>query len=117
MPMEDPILKAHREQQQTRRKLVDELTKKLVDDGKLIEAGWQSMRLLAIPADASEVQLTEMRNAFFGGAQHLFGSIMSMLDLGSEPTTADLRRMDQIEKELQEFIAVFVQRHRTAGRA
>jgi hypothetical protein len=73
-----------------RRKLVDELTRRLIDDGRIIEAGWMSFRIMCLPDDAPEIQVAEMRNAFFAGAQHLFGSITSMLDADADPTEADL---------------------------
>jgi hypothetical protein len=53
----------------------------------------------------------ELRMAFFGGAQHLFGSIMGILDPGEEPTEQDMRRMDLISHELETFIVEFKQRH------
>ncbi len=56
---------------------IDELTKKLIDDGRLIEAGWQGLRIFALPQNASEIQVTEMRKAFFAGAQHLYTSTRS----------------------------------------
>ena len=37
------------------------LSRKLVDDGKLIEAGFVGLRIEAIPLDASDVQVREMR--------------------------------------------------------
>ena len=86
-----------------RRAIVDELTKRLVDDGKLIEAGWQALRAMAISRDASEAQLSDLRIAFFSGAQHVFGSMMSMLDEDKEPTEADIKRMELIHQELEEF--------------
>ncbi len=52
-----------------------------------------------------------MRTAFFAGAQHLFGSIMGMMEADEEPTVTDLARMDNIEKELATFIAQFQARH------
>jgi hypothetical protein len=79
----------------------------LTDEGKLIEAGWIGMRLAAIARDAPQIQLDEMRMAFFGGAQHLFGCLMSILDPGDEPTEADYRRMELIDAELKEFIAAY----------
>lgn len=63
--------------------------RELVDKGKLIEAGFVGLRLAAIPEDAGKTQLEEMRNAFFAGAQHLFGSIMGILDDDREPIEAD----------------------------
>lgn len=87
------------------------LSKELTDRGLLIEAGWVGLQAAAIPADAPQVQLDEMRNAFFAGAQHLFSSIMSILDPGSEPTDADLARMSLINDELGRFVDEFAKRH------
>jgi hypothetical protein len=86
-----------------RTKLLEALSKRLADEGKLIEAGWVSLRLMVVPPDAPQVQLDEMRMAYMAGAQHLFASIMSILDPGEEPTERDLKRMDLIDKELDEF--------------
>lgn len=99
-------------------KMLTDLARKLTDDGKLIEAGWVGLRLAAVPQDAPPIQIDEMRNAFFAGAQHLFGSIMSILEEGAEPTEKDLQRMDLIDKELKGFIADFSKRHlKTKGTA
>lgn len=83
----------------------------LVDQGKLIEAGWVGLRIAAIPLDAPKTQLEEMRNAFFAGARHLFTSIMTILEPGDEPTDVDLARMDQIDAELDAFIKDYELRH------
>lgn len=80
------------------------LSKTLTDNGLLIEAGWTALRAAAIPKDAPALQLEEMRNSFFAGAQHLFSSIMTILDPGTEPTDADLGRMALIQDELNRFI-------------
>lgn len=93
------------------RKLLTEIERRLVDDGKLIEAGWVGLQIAAIPKDASPTQLEEMRSAFFAGAQHLFACITDILDPGEEPTEKDLQRMDQIDKELRRFIQDFSLRH------
>lgn len=85
--------------------------KELIKEGKLIEAGWIGLRLAAIPLDASKDQLDDMRTAFFAGAQHLFGSIMHVLDPGDEPTEADLERMSKIHDELDAFIEGFKKAH------
>jgi hypothetical protein len=70
---------------------------------------------MVVPADASEVQLSEMRYAFMAGAQHLFASIIGMLDAGQEPTDADLRRMSLIDEELARFRAEMELRHGRPG--
>lgn len=86
------------------RAYLERLSRELTDKGKLIEAGWVSLRLAAIPPNAPAVQLQEKRNAFFAGAQHLFSSLMTILDPDGEPTADDLKRMDLIDNELREFI-------------
>jgi hypothetical protein len=79
------------------------MSRTLADEGKLIEAGWFSLHAAAIPESAPAVQIKEMRMAFFAGAQHLFASIMTMLEAGEEPTDADLARMSLIAAELDAF--------------
>lgn len=93
------------------RAYLERMAKEFVGKGKLIEAGWIGLRIAAVPLDAPAIQLDEMRNAFFAGAQHLFGSIMSILDPGDEPTESDLNRMTLIDVELKEFIRAFELRH------
>ena len=93
------------------RGVVDEVTKKLVDEGKIIESGWVLLKMQVIPENAPQVQLDEMRMAFFAGAQHLFGSIMSALDEDKEPTEADLERMSKISDELDQFLTQFKLKH------
>lgn len=90
---------------------LERLSRELTDQGKLIEAGWVGLRLAAMDPTAPADQLREMRMAFFGGAQHLFSSIMSILEPGAEPTDKDLERMGLIQAELQEFIKDFELRH------
>ena len=93
------------------RKMAEDLERQLMDQGLIIEAGWMGFKLLTIPPTASRLQLDAMRNAFFAGAQHLFGSIMTGMDEGTQETEADLRRMDNIQKELDRFLVDFKVRH------
>jgi len=79
------------------------LGRKLADDGKLIEAGWIGLRKVWLPPDATPEQVRDLRKAFMAGANHLFASIMNILDDDREPTAADLYRMDMINRELDEF--------------
>lgn len=88
--------------------MINKITDQLINDGKLIEAGWVGLKAACFPdAEPSALQEEEMRNAFFAGAQHLLSSIMNTLDPGSEPTDADLLRLVNIEKELRAFILDF----------
>lgn len=82
---------------------VNEAIKALTDEGKIIQAGWVGMFLTVIPPSASHTQVTEMRKAFFLGAQHLFSTIINMLEPGEEATEKDEHRMTMIHNELIEF--------------
>ena len=95
------------------RDVATEVTKRLTDEGKLVEAGWVIFRKLVLPKDAPEDQIREMRIAFFAGAQHVFSSIMNVLDPGEEPTEKDMKRMDHLHNELQRFAADFYARNVT----
>lgn len=87
------------------------LHQELTDRGKIIEAGWVGFRLAVFPQGAPAYQLEEMRNAFFGGAAHLYHSVMTVMEDGSEPTEKDVSRMEKMHDELQEFLKDFELRH------
>lgn len=91
------------EQEKELKQFVNDLAKKLIDEGKIIEAGWLGLEIMAIPPTASKVQLTEMRKAFFAGAHHLFASIMNVLEPGKEATDKDMDRLSLIHHELESF--------------
>lgn len=82
---------------------LDLMAKKLADEGRLIEAGWIGLRIAAGLERAPAVQLDEMRKAYMAGAQHLWSSLMVVMDPEAEPTPADLRRMALIQNELDAF--------------
>jgi hypothetical protein len=79
----------------------------------LVEVGIESLRFLVMAADAPEVQVNEMRMAFFAGAQHVFASIQSMFEPGAEATDNDVMRMSLIQIELEIFVEQF--KARSAG--
>lgn len=89
-----------------------EFTKRLVDQGKLIEAGWEGLKKMAYPNVNAE-QLDPLRFAFFAGAQHLFACIMNVMDPDAEPTEADMQRMNNIHHELSKFLEAFKEKHLT----
>lgn len=84
-------------------KACDEFAKKLTDEGRLIEAGWQIMRTMVLPVDVPTVQSAEMRKVFFMGAQHLYASLMGIMEADREPTEKDMERMNLIHNELEAF--------------
>lgn len=93
------------------RRIVDEVSKFYSDQGKLIEAGWAALKVQALPKDAGPVQIKEMRMVFFAGAQHLFGSMMSILEPDAEPTEKDMERMTLIHEELEIWKKTFIEEH------
>lgn len=92
------------------RSLHDEMARQFTDQGKLIEAGFVGFIAASFPQGCPDFQREDLRMAFFGGAQHLMGSIFGFLEEGEEPTDADMRRMNNIQAELEEFIADFAKR-------
>lgn len=83
--------------------ILKRLSVELTNKGLLIEAGWVGLQLALGLENAPKTQLEEMKKAFFAGAQHLFSSIMTILDEDSEPTEDDMRRMSLISDELEKF--------------
>lgn len=98
-------------------KVHDALARELIDQGKLIEAGFHLFLQYSFPPGMPAAQRDELRTAFFSGSQHLMGAIMGALDGGDDPTPADLQRMDQIAAELDAFILDFAQRKMPGGTA
>ncbi|MEN3234692.1 hypothetical protein PUR29_13915 [Methylobacterium ajmalii] len=92
-------------------KATQEVTRKLTDEGRLIEAGWAALAAMWVPEGAPPQQVADLRKAFMAGAQHTWGSIMTMLDPGADPTTADLSRMAKIQAELDAFGAELARDH------
>jgi len=91
-------------------RVATELTVELADKGKLIEAGFVAFATLVIPKDAPDIQFSEMQLAFMAGAEHVWSSVMAMLDFGEEPTDADLHRMNLIQREIDEWRGVLSER-------
>ena len=74
-------------------------------DDKKIDALWRTYSEQAIHPGAPNIQRSECRKAFYGGAVSLYSSIMTMLEPGAEPTDNDLKMMDDLQAELEQFAA------------
>jgi hypothetical protein len=85
------------------RQYLELFSRRLADEGRLIEAGWVALRIQFIPQNAPPLQLDQMRLAYMSGAQHLFSSIMTILEEGVLETDADMKRMNLIHLELEAF--------------
>ena len=84
--------------------MTDELTKISADRGQIVDIGWKAYRVVMLSRHAQSAEMEEQfRYAYFSGAQHLFASIMNVLDAGQEPTARDLERMSKIHDELEGF--------------
>lgn len=89
--------------------LAEELTRRLINEGKIIAAGWIIFRHHVLPKDAPCVQVEAMEQAYLAGAEHLWSSIMVGLDPDAEPTPDDERRMELIGAEIEAIRACFTQ--------
>lgn len=87
-----------------------ETAKALIDQGMLLEAGFALFATYVIPKDAPAIQLQEMRLAFMAGADHVFSTVMGVLDPEEEPTDEDMRRMELIHAEIEKWRVVISQR-------
>jgi hypothetical protein len=75
-----------------------------VPNSKLADQ-WRDFEARALPANVGEVQRIEMRRAFYAGAQALLGTLVNLFDSDREPTENDLKAMDAIKAELDQFAA------------
>lgn len=82
---------------------VTALLNRTIANGRLVEGGWQALRIAVLEDGTSPQQLADMRMAFFAGASHLFSAIMACLDKGPDVTDEDLARMSAIHDELASF--------------
>jgi hypothetical protein len=87
--------------------LADELARHLADKGLMVEGGWQMMKALVMPKNAPVQQIHDCRIFFFAGAQHVWSSLLSIMEKGTDATEADLRRMENIEQEMGRFVTEF----------
>jgi hypothetical protein len=60
---------------------------------------------LAMPADAPEIQVREMRNAFYAGVCMIFAEIMDQLDNPKLTEEDGGKFLSEIHSEVNEFMA------------
>jgi hypothetical protein len=88
-----------------------ELTRKLANEGKLVEAGFAAYVVVS-KIGIDDPALPRLRDCYMSAAEHLWASIMATLDAGDDATPADMRRMDAIQAELDAW-----RKAKTAARA
>lgn len=75
---------------------------RLVDEGLGVEGGFAALCIMeGIKPDNPMVPLA--RHIYFAGAQHIWSTMMTMLDPGPKETKRDMLRMDKIEAELEKY--------------
>ena len=81
----------------------------IIDTGKIIESGYMALCIAAYP-DAPEIQIQEMRNAFFAGARLALDAIIAIVNDQASGATSHERSVEKIKKidgELREFLSEF----------
>lgn len=68
-----------------------------------IEQLWLNYRWAVLPKDASDIELTECKRAFFAGGHAFFTAVMGFLTSGSEVQEQDLINLGLMEAELRRF--------------
>lgn len=86
------------------REVADTVSKDLALQGRIVEGGWRAMEILLGLTDAPKVQREEMRKAYFFGAQHLFATLVNVMDKDAEPTEQDIQIMQKVSDELENFV-------------
>lgn len=70
---------------------------------KLMQEQWGVFCERVMPIDAPEIQKQEMRRAFYAGGQAIMFRIIAAFAPELEPTEGDLKIMDDLNNELNEF--------------
>lgn len=70
---------------------------------ELMAEQWDSFARAVLPKDAPAVQRQEMRRAFYAGAQGILFGVIAILAPEGEPTDEDIRHMENLHQELQDF--------------
>ncbi len=83
-----------------------------IGERMLMAEEWDKYARSVLPAGASPVQKKETRRAFYAGAQSILFRVIESFAPETEPTDADLRIMENLHQELQDFAALV-----KAGRA
>lgn len=94
------------------------ISKEAAGRGQLIDIGWRSYAVVMTPASTPE-ELEKFRYAYYSGAEHLFMSIMDVMDDDREPTDRDLEVMQKISREIEAFqreLEGYIALHKTPTR-
>jgi hypothetical protein len=89
---------------------LENVCRELTMKGRLIEAGWVTMRTMSITDNASQEQLDEMRSAFFAGAKHAFSCLV--VDAADMPTKRQMEKLlTALDNEINTFVREYQLKH------
>lgn len=102
-----------------RRRYAEKIAREWAEKGKLVEGGWRAFRatlLRDMDFDEPVNREDALRTLYYLACDHLFCAIVGpMLDPDAEITDGELRRMELLQAELQQFRLRFTAPH-SAGR-
>jgi hypothetical protein len=75
----------------------------LVDQDRLIEAGWVAMRIEGIEKAMPLEDLESVRQIFFAGAAYLMSTVMTIRSPDHPPTDEEMRRLGALAIEVEKF--------------
>ena len=88
------------------------INKAAVESGSIILSGWIVARAgLYKHIPDNDPRLIDLRDAYMGGAQHLFSTMMSTLSPDDDVSQGDERIMEGIFKELENWAAYMRRKH------
>jgi hypothetical protein len=88
------------------------INKAAVESGSIILSGWIVARTgLYKHIPDNDPRLIDLRDAYMGGAQHLFATMMSVLAPEDDVTPGDERIMEGIFQELENWAAYMRRKH------
>ena len=70
-----------------------------------IQTHWDTFMRLAMPKDAPEIQVTEMRNAFYAGIAMIFAEMVDKLEQPGVTDADGGKFLSEIHSEVNEFVA------------
>lgn len=84
--------------------IAKQITKDWSDRGTLIEGGFRAMLVLR-GHKIDDPGVADLRRVYYSGAQHLFASMMNVMEEDREPTPTDMRRVELMARELEKWAA------------
>ena len=93
----------------------ESIVRQWAEKGKLVEGGWRAFRqtmIRELDFDNPATRDDALRTLYFLASDHLFSCLVGpLLDPGREETEGDMRRFDNVRRELAEFRLRFTAPH------